>query len=131
MHPDTTVIAPYEQYKKRYRKANPAAYFLLDTIYFPASPMPNNELYEKSMILAIKTKDGHDVYSIDALVSAADEQGAVHITVDGSLAKVTVESSPLWAIVHDIDGNALLAQRALWFAWFANHPDAVIRTPQP
>ena len=41
-NPETTCVAPNDQFKKRYRKGDPRQYFLNDTIYFPVSEMPND-----------------------------------------------------------------------------------------
>ncbi|MDP7004733.1 MAG: DUF3179 domain-containing (seleno)protein [Phycisphaerales bacterium] len=128
-HPETSVLAPNEHYKKRYRKGDPRTYFLNDTIYFPASPMPEDGVNPKTLVLAIATSKGYDVYNISELDSFADENHEVHITIDGSPATITVGNNPLWATVKDSQGNQIQSQRALWFAWYANHPDAVISSP--
>ncbi len=125
-HPETTSITPVESFKKRYRKANPAAYFMVDTIYFPASPMPEEGINPKTPIIAIQTGDEHTIYNIAELDSLADENGEVQITLNGHPATITVGNNPLWATVSDDSGNTIPAQRALWFAWFANHPNSVI-----
>ncbi|MDP7005759.1 MAG: DUF3179 domain-containing (seleno)protein [Phycisphaerales bacterium] len=125
-HPDTTTIAPDETYKKRYRKGDPRTYFLNDTIYFPVSPMPEGSVNPKTLVLAIATTNGHDVYNIAELNSSADTNGEIKITVDGNPATITVGNGPLWATVMDESGNTIPSERCLWFAWYANHPDTTI-----
>lgn len=125
-HPKTTSIMPDEQLKKRYRKANPASYFMVDTIYFPASPMPQDGTNPKTPVLAIHTQGGYHLYNIAELDSIADENKEIHTTIDGAKATITVGNNPLWATVKDESGNPIQSQRALWFAWFANHPNTII-----
>jgi hypothetical protein len=91
--------------------------------------MPERTNDPKTQIIAISTSDGYDVYSIADLYSHADENGEVHITLNGSIATITVSNNPLWATVKDSHGNPIQSQRALWFAWFANHPNAVLLSP--
>jgi hypothetical protein len=126
LHLDTTSIMPNEQMKKRYRKANPAAYFKVDTIYFPASPMPKDDTNPKTPVLVIQTQDGYNLHNIAELDSLADENNEIQTIIDGSKATITVGNNPLWATVNDSQGNPMQSQRALWFAWFANHPDSTI-----
>jgi hypothetical protein len=52
--------------------------------------------------------------------------GKVALQVDGETITFLVDRHPLFAVAQDEDGNALSAQRSLWFAWYGNHPDAVI-----
>jgi len=128
-HPKTTSPSPEGQYKKRYRKGDPRQYFLNDTIYFPASPMPEDEVNPKTPVVAIQTRDGYVVYNIAELVSLADENGQVQIVVDGSPVTLAIGANPLWATAHDGSGNPIPSQRSLWFAWYANHPDAKLSKP--
>ncbi|MBC8310258.1 MAG: DUF3179 domain-containing protein [Planctomycetes bacterium] len=125
-HPDTTTIAPDETYKKRYRKGDPRTYFLNDTIYFPVSPMPEDGVNPKTLVLAIATTEGYDVYNIAELHSLADENGEIQITVNAEPCTITVGDGPLWATVSDGSGNTISSERCLWFAWYANHPDTTI-----
>jgi hypothetical protein len=126
LHKDTTSIMPVESFKKRYRKANPAAYFMVETIYFPASPMPEDSINPKAPIIAIPSADGYAIYNIAELDSLADENGEVKVLLNGSPITISVGNNPLWATAHDHSGNPLASQRALWFAWYANHPESVI-----
>ena len=129
MQPDTSVIAANDQYKKRYRKGDPKMYFLTDTIYYPSSPMPQDSDKPKTLVIALPTTGGHLVYSIPALLEVADENGHVHLTIDARPVTITVSKSPTSAIVRDASGNVVPSQRALWFAWYGNHPNDKITSP--
>ncbi len=124
-HPNTEALAPDEGYKKRYRKGDPRTYFLNETIYFPVSPMPKDSISPKVPIIAVQTEDGYEVFSIQSLYDGSTD-GKVALQVDGETITFLVDRHPLFAVAQDEDGNALSAQRSLWFAWYGNHPDAVI-----
>jgi hypothetical protein len=130
-HPNTKSIAPVEGYKKRYRKGDPRTYFLNETIYFPVSPMPKDSANPKTAVIALQTTDGHAVYEIQSLLDAANDQGELKLQVDGKPVTFIVGSAPLFAIAQDENGNAIPTQRALWFTWYANHPDAVLVSSIP
>ena len=129
MNTETTVIAANEQYKKRYRKGDPKMYFLTDTIYYPADPMPSDGVDPKTLIIAFPTSTGHAVYSVSELAEAAGDSGKVQLTIDNELINVSVQQLPLSAIARNEDGTIVPSQRALWFAWFGNHPSCVISSP--
>ena len=46
--------------------------------------------------------------------------------LEGKEIMIEVSNSPLYAIPRDSTGNVLQSQRALWFTWFANHPETVL-----
>ena len=129
MHPETTSIAPNENFKKRYRKGDPSMYFLTDTLYFPAKPMPPIQENFKAHVLAIKSESGFSVYSIHDLVEKADEFGHLQLNIDGKPITLLTNKEPLWAAAYDENGEPMISQRALWFAWFANHPSTKIIEP--
>ncbi len=129
MNTETNVIAADEQYKKRYRKGDPKMYFLTDTIYYPADPMPSDGVDPKTLIIAFPTSTGHAVYSIPALAKAAGDDGQVQLTIDNTQVNVSVQQLPLSAIARNVDGTIVPSQRALWFAWYGNHPHDVISNP--
>ena len=126
-HPFTVSLAPDEGYKKRYRKGDPRTYFLNDTIYFPVSPMPEDSANLKTPIIAVQTDSGCSVFSIQELIDISSE-GEITVEVDGELVTFLVDTPPLVAVAQDKDGALLPSQRALWFTWFANHPDATLRS---
>ena len=129
MHPESTVIAPNTQLKKRYRKGDPKIYFLTETIYFPSTPMPTDGNGSKTPIVAIPSSVGNFVYSIPQLLKVADENGEVHMNIDGVPVNISVNQLPLYAIVRDANGSVVPSQRALWFAWYGNHPNDKLSKP--
>jgi hypothetical protein len=128
-NPQTTCVAPNEQFKKRYRKGDPRQYFLNDTIYFPVSEMPNDTINPKTHVIIVKTDSGDVVYAIQDLVDAAGESGEITLDVSGSPITFTVGTAPLFAVAKGPNGNIVATKRSLWFTWYANHPDAVISSP--
>jgi hypothetical protein len=128
-YPETTSVAPDEQYKKRYRKGDPRQYFLNNTIYFPVAPMPSDATNPKTHVIVLGTDGGDKVYAIQDLVDAAGEDGNITLDVNGAQVTFTVGTAPLFAVAKDAEGNTLPTQRSLWFTWYANHPDASISSP--
>jgi hypothetical protein len=128
-HPETTSLAPDEQYKKRYRKGDPRQYFLNETIYFPVNEMPNDGVNPKTHVIVVPTSSGDVVLAIQDLVDAAGEYGEITLDVSGSPVSFLVGTAPLFAVAKDASGKTLLTQRSLWFTWYANHPAAVISSP--
>ena len=128
-HPETTSIAPNEQFKKRYRKGDPRQYFLNDTIYFPVTEMPADGRNPKTHVIVLKTIAGDVIYSIQELVDSAGETGEIECVVAGEPITFTVGTAPLFAVARDASGNTIPTQRALWFVWYANHPNSKITSP--
>jgi hypothetical protein len=121
-NPGTSVLAPDEDLKKRYRKGSPDLYFSTSDIYFPGSPMPDAAvLPHKARVLAVVHGRDRRVYPLSWLLEASqdgrvtDQLGATTIIFD-------VEDHPLSAVAHTTDGSRVDARPALWFAWHANHP---------
>ncbi len=129
MYPESTVIASIKELKKRYRKGDPKIYFLTDTIYFPSSPMPTDGTDPKTAVVVIRTNTGHVVFSIPQLLEQVDDSGVVQVSVGGNKLNISVNQSPLYAIVRDDKGSVVQSQRSLWFAWYGNHPNDTITTP--
>jgi len=125
-HPDTTSLAPNEQLKKRYRKASPELYFLTEVIYFPTSPMPQDEANPKTPVIAVSIDGVERVYAIPSLLKLADDNGHVTDLVGNNTLVFTIEESPLTASIRTKDGQRVHTNRSLWFAWHANHPDSVL-----
>lgn len=128
-HPSTTCIKPDASYKKRYRKSDPKAYFLNDTIYFPALPMPPDTVNLKTAIIAIPNQDGHAVFAIDSFIDNLDANGQTEVLVDGRKVIISASETPLFATAHGEDGSVVQNSRALWFAWHANHPKDQLLNP--
>jgi hypothetical protein len=125
-NPETTALAPDEQYKKRYRKGDPRTYFLNDTIYFPVSPMPADDVHPKTAVVVLPTTNGFTAFPIDSLFSTANEDGFATRSLQGDTVTFEVSNSPHYAVARDEEGNVLPSTRALWFTWFANHPETVL-----
>ena len=128
-NPETTCVAPNDQFKKRYRKGDPRQYFLNDTIYFPVSEMPNDGINPKTHVIVVDTKGGDEVYAIQDIVAIAGQNGEIALDVSGSPITFTVGTAPLFAIARDASGNTIPTQRSLWFTWYANHPNSKITLP--
>jgi hypothetical protein len=128
-HPESTSLAPNEQFKKRYRKGDPRQYFLNDTIYFPVTDMPTDGRNPKTHIIVVQTKTGDVLYSIEELVGSANEDGVIECIIAGETVTFTVGNAPLFAVATDASGKTIPTQRSLWFTWFANHPGSVITSP--
>ena len=124
-HPNTTAVAPVEQFKKRYRKGDPKTYFLNDTIYFPTSPEPNTTIHPKTIVIVLPTTEGFTAIPMQWLVEQSTD-GEVQLVVDGQEILFEVENSPLCAVARNTNGELLPSQRALWFTWYANHPNTVL-----
>lgn len=60
------------------------------------------------------------------LLQLADDSMQVFTTIGDTEIVFTVEEDPLTATVRDGLGQHIHATRALWFTWYANHPDATL-----
>ena len=91
--------------------------------------MPTDGTDPKTAVVAIRTNTGHVVFSIPQLLEQAKDSGEVQVRVGGSKLNISVNQSPLYAIVRDDKGSVVQSQRSLWLAWFGNHPNDTITTP--
>ena len=90
--------------------------------------MPEDSINPKAPIIALQTKSGYEVFSIQSLYDESQD-GKIALQIDGQLVTFLVNAPPLFAVAQDELGNTLPSERALWFTWFANHPDAIINDP--
>jgi hypothetical protein len=90
--------------------------------------MPDDSFNSKTPIIALPTRSGVAVYSIQSLYDASVD-GKITFKVDGQTVTFLVDTPPLFAVAQDKNGNTLPTQRALWFTWYANHPNAVMNDP--
>jgi hypothetical protein len=123
-HPNTTALGPDMQLKKRYRKASPELYFRTEKIYFPTSPMPSSEINPKTPVIVVHVGGIDKVYSIPALLDAAGNDGQYYD--QENMLTFKVQENPLSASVRTTLDKQVDSTRALWFAWFANHPESTL-----
>ncbi|MBT4584097.1 MAG: DUF3179 domain-containing protein [Phycisphaerae bacterium] len=124
--PETTVVAPNEQLKKRYRKASPELYFLNNQFYFPTSPKPEDAFSQKTPVIVVGASGITKIYALEQLLSIANENSVVTDTVGDVTVEITIFSDPLSARVQATSGEIESITNALWFAWYANYPTATI-----
>ena len=91
--------------------------------------MPTDGTDPKTAVVVIPMETGNVVFSIPQLLEHATEDGVVQVNVGGSELTISVNQSPLYAIVRDNKGSVVQSQRSLWFAWYGNHPNDTITTP--
>ncbi len=121
-NPDTSVLSPVVDLKKRYRKGSPDLYFSTSDIYFPGSPMPDAAvLPHKARVLAVDHGGDRRVYPLSWLLEASQD-GRVTDELGGTTIVFDVEDHPLSAVARTTNGSPVDARPALWFAWHANHP---------
>ncbi len=128
-NPETTSIVPVEGMKKRYRKGDPRIYFGTETLYFPVSPMPEDDRNPKTAIIAVDIDGSFTLFSIDELVAAASGDGIVQTTAGGQPIFIEVDDNPLCAVARDASGRLLPSHRVLWMNWHALHPESQLQTP--
>ena len=125
-HPETTLLGPDEQLKKRYRKASPNLYFRTERIYFPTQPMPSDGIDPKTLVIVISNGGAERVFSLPELLDAVGDGGEALLKVGETDIVLRIDAHPLSATVRTSTGEAVISTRALWFAWFGNHPDATL-----
>lgn len=95
-HPETTVILPDPARKRLYRRDAYLAYQGSPKLHFPTSPLPEGGALPLKMPVVAVRQDGA------WRVYRADE------------------------FVYPSRGELPVSVRALWFAWYAMHPDSVV-----
>ena len=123
-HPESTLLGPEEKLKKRYRKASPNLYFRTDQIYFPTNSMPSDGTDPKTLVIAVSSGGTEQVFSLPKLLDALGDGGEALLNIGETDIVLRVDAHPLCATVRTSTGEPVISTRALWFAWFGNHPDA-------
>ena len=117
LHPDSTVIAPDPDLKKRYKKSNPSTYYVNDTLLFP-DLAPETGPGAKTWMTLLETDDGIHGWAWSDLQSRA-EDGIVQ--EDGYIFRIGRDPDTIE--VRDATSGQLVDTRhGLWFSINALEP---------
>jgi hypothetical protein len=122
-HPDTRVIQPDANLRRRYQSASPDAYFLAPELSFPASPLPpSGGRTLKERVVAVTTDSALPVvFSVDELLAPPEGESmqrtvgpvTIHVRPDATTHTAYFTWQPSDADVR--------IEHSLWFAWHAFH----------
>lgn len=125
LHPSTRVLAPDRERLKLYKRTYDR-YLASDEIRFPVDPLPpTNLLPWKSSVLAVRAGDEWIAFWEDRLRRQLQAGGGtVRIAGCDVAFHLDDASGDVW--LEDRSGSTppLISIRALWFAWYAQHPDS-------
>lgn len=116
-HPQTDVLLPDPARARVYKRDPYLAYLGSPTLQFPVDPLPaGGAIAFKTPIIAVREADGWHVRPADSYDRAPDSSGRAA----GSLAGGShpAASRP--------GSHEPITIRALWFAWYAMHPDSIV-----
>lgn len=126
-HPHTTVLDRHPQYRKRYAKAAPTAYFQSSQIPFPVRPLPpaiGGEAMLKSPVIAVSFGDLRRAYLHATILARADDRGEWAEAVGGATIRFAYDrASKTVAVTIDPPRPDAEIIHAFRFAWHAMHPD--------
>ncbi|MHC5025127.1 MAG: DUF3179 domain-containing (seleno)protein [Planctomycetota bacterium] len=134
-HPDTTVMLPVPEFRKRYAKSNPSSYFRRGEVMFPVDPSPPPEgPGALDRILVVSLAGARRAYHVPTIEALADDDGHWLDTLGSTPLRFTVHATetssdknqPATVEIEVVDGpmpDDLLVIPCLWFAWHALHPD--------
>jgi len=127
-HPDSTVMAPDADSKRKYKRDPYHSYRGSDVLRFPVEPLPPAGALAHKDLVAIVTHSGRDrVFALPYLEFAVGEnpgKWAALLDEDVFVIEYDVELGT-FAIEPRDDGVPDPAVRfAYWFEWYSLHPDA-------
>jgi hypothetical protein len=117
-HPGTTVVAPDPDLLKRYQRDPYGNYLMTGQLRFPVEPMPPGDPAElMTPVVVLESGHGPRLYRLKECATGGAEQGycdderRVRVTRGEKSYSVLVDAPPDVGVYH-----------ALWFAWWAGHP---------
>jgi hypothetical protein len=131
LYPETTVIAPDPQLKRRYRRDPYHSYFGSDILRFPVRPLPDeNSLHLKERVLSVDVNGHRALYSIPQLVSHAGKDfGEIETTIGRVPVRIRFTSRPPTLSAEPVEpGQATQTRFSCWFAWHAMYSNEFFST---
>jgi hypothetical protein len=130
-HPETTVIdRDPTMVKRRYSKANPAQYFLLGKVVYPAEPgTPEDGPPPLMRSIMVETGGVRRVYPLLQIKNRLDENDGLEVVQGGQTLRFDYDRPTDTVIVTSTTGDTEpFVRHSLWFAWHAMHPDDELAT---
>lgn len=127
-HPNTRVLAPDLRVGKLYKRNPYAGYMGRDTLPFPVFPLPPPGLAPKARVLAVEVEGSRAVYAVARVAArAAATSGTWETEQAGETLLFEVLHDPAGVQPESLrvtrrDGGPVFTVPALWFAWYASHP---------
>lgn len=137
MHPETLVIQRDQSLLKRYRRAEPAQYFISEAPPpFPVKPLvaeAEGLPQWKDRIIAVQVNDERRVYPVAQLIRRASESSRAAVdakgrptwndTLGGVQLIFTIDAPSNTVAVHSAADEPFELVHAFWFAWHAMYPE--------
>ncbi len=121
-HPDTTVLAPYDDLK-RYHETSYKPYDRTDELLFPVEPMaPTDRLRLKSPCIVVGAGAARRLYPFADVARRCGDKGTWTDPANGVTFRHATDPDAVW-VTGD---NATDVAYGFWFAWYAMDPDITL-----
>lgn len=117
LHPDTEVLSQDTGFSRDYSRYPYGTYESDRSIFFPVEAQ-NDALHPKAIVWGIVVNGKAKAYHDDALANV----GSLEDTVGDEEITVTRNDQGQVRVTTDT-GEQIVPERAMWFAWFAFHPE--------
>lgn len=124
-HPDTTVLFPDEDYRKKYKTDPYRADYGTDILRFPLDPMPPEDGPPlRARVIALGRGGDWTPYLFSDIRSAAGEDEVWETQHDGAVVTFTYHHDDPATVALETEAGPGTAH-AFWFVWYAFHPESL------
>lgn len=118
LHPDTQVLSQDTGYSRDYSFYPYGSYEQDRDIYFPAEGEQDNRLHPKAIVWGISINNQSKAYSDEKLAQVGE------LTEKLANTKLTIKRTKEGqVIITKDDGQRIIPERSMWFAWLSFHKD--------
>lgn len=117
-HPDSEVLSQDTGFSRSYG-VDPYGSYYEDSYLLFSVENEDDRIHPKTVIFGIEINGSYKAYEEDDLA----ELKTIEDVVGGVTIKVEREDSGAVKIANLETGEAVVAERGFWFAWYAFHPD--------
>ena len=116
-HPDSDVLSQDTGMSRQYGRDPYGNYYEDSFLIFPVEN-EDDRIHPKTQIIGVEINGSYKAYQRADVTSIEDTVGGVKITLkrldDGRI------------IITDEDGNEIVKEEDMWFAWYAFHPETTL-----
>jgi hypothetical protein len=124
-HPETRVLAPLEEFKKRYKMNPYGSYYSSDLLRYPVDPLPQGPVSYKMPVLVLKQDEQQHAYTFKF---AAEQAGPRQFwTAPNGFDDIQIRYLPDPPAVDLLNlslDHPLDVIYTFWFAWYAHNPES-------
>lgn len=128
-HPATTVLSEDTGFARDYGRDPYAGYDKVLQLMFDVEHR-DDRLPLKEWVLGLQVGPVFKAYPFSALERRVNAQGVLRDTVAGQKLRIRYDAQHNTAQVFDAHDRPWPSTMALWFAWFAFHPDTEVLSPR-